>query len=228
MAETIYQGKSLSYWLVMLKDRNAEVRREAASALGKLGNPESIEPLAKVLDDMDGDVREAAAIALSKTRDRRAVAPLVLALKDELASVRRIASAGLSRLDPDWITLPETRAAAEQLKVAIQDAEPAVRFFVAQLLVNLGEMSPEVLLGFSPEDQLASPAIKRKRMGINLCIALLEDRDRDIRQAAAEALGRMGGDRARQALTKASGDPDGDVAAASQMALQAIGDEKTN
>jgi HEAT repeat protein len=211
----------------LLQDKEWEVRREAASALGKLGNPESIEPLAKVLDDMDGDVREAAAMALSKTRDRRAVAPLVLALKDEVAGVRRIAAAGLSRLDPDWISLPETRAAAEQLKVAIQDAEPAVRFFVAQLLVNLGEMSPEALLGFTAEDHLASPAIKRKRMGINLCIALLEDRDRDIRQAAAEALGRLGGDRARQALTKASGDPDGDVAAASQMALQAIGDEKT-
>jgi HEAT repeat protein len=211
----------------LLQDKEWEVRREAASALGKLGNPESIEPLAKVLDDMDGDVREAAAIALSKTRDRRAVSPLVLALKDENSSVRRIAAAGLSRLDPDWISLPETRAAAEQLKVAIQDAEPAVRYFVAQLLVNLGEMSPDALLGFSPEDQLASPAIKRKRMGINLCIALLEDRDRDIRQAAAEALGRLGGDRSRQALTKASADADGDVAAASQMALQAIGDEKT-
>jgi HEAT repeat protein len=211
----------------LLEDKEWEVRREAASALGKLGNPESIEPLAKVLDDLDGDVREAAALALSKTRDRRAVGPLVLALKDEVASVRRIAAAGLSRLDPDWISLPETRAAAEKLKLAIQDAEPAVRFFVAQLLVNLGEMSAEALLGFSPEDQLASPAIKRKRMGINLCIALLEDRDRDIRQAAAEALGRLGGERARQGLTKASGDPDGDVAAASQMALQAIGEEET-
>jgi HEAT repeat protein len=212
----------------LLQDKEWEVRREAASALGKLGNPESIEPLAKVLDDLDGDVREAAALALSKTGDRRAVGPLVLALKDEVASVRRIAAAGLSRVDPDWISLPETRVAAEKLKVAIQDADPAVRFFVAQLLVNLGEMSPEALLGFAPEDQLASPAIKRKRMGMNLCIALLEDRDRDIRQAAAEALGRMGGDRARQALTKASGDPDGDVAAASQMALQAIGEEKTS
>jgi hypothetical protein len=102
-----------------------------------------------------------------------------------------------------------------------------VRFFVAQLLVNLGEMSPEALLGFSPEDQLASPAIKRKRMGGNLFIALLEDRDRDIRQAAAEALGHLGGERAKQALIRAAGDPDGDVAAAILMALQAIGSENS-
>ncbi len=212
----------------MLQDREWEVRREAAAALGKLNNPESLEPLAQVLNDEDGDVREAAAVALGKMRDRRAVGALVLALKDELAGVRRIAAAGLSRIDPDWVSLPETRAAVEKLKLAIQDAEPAVRFFVAQLLVNLGEMSSESLLGFSPEDQLASPAIKRKRMGANIFIALLEDRDRDVRQAAAEALGRLGGERAKQALTRAGNDPDGDVAAATQMALQAIAAEPTS
>jgi len=206
----------------MLQDKEWEVRREAAAALGKLNNPESLEPLAKVLDDFDADVREAAAVALGKMGDRRAVFPLVLALKDEVAGVRRIAAAGLSRIDPDWVSLPETRAAAEKLKVAIQDADPAVRFFVAQLLVNLGEMSPEALLGFSPEDQLASPAVKRRRMATNLFIALIEDRDRDIRQAAVEALGHLGGERAKQALTCAANDPDGDVAAATQMALQVI------
>jgi HEAT repeat protein len=212
----------------LLKDTEWEVRREAATALGNLCNPEMLEPLGKVLDDPDADVREAAAMALAKTRDRRAVPSLVMALKDESGSVRRIAAAGLSRIDPDWVSLPETRAAAEKLKVAMQDADTAVRFFVAQLLVNLGEMSPEALLGSSTEDQLASPAIKRRRMGTNLFIALLEDRDRDIRQAAAEALGHLGDGRARQALTRASADPDGDVAAAIQMALQAIASENTN
>jgi HEAT repeat protein len=64
-------------------------------------------------------------------------------------------------------------------------------------------------------------------MGGNLFIALLEDRDRDIRQAAAEALGHLGGERAKQALIRAAGDPDGDVAAAILMALQAIGSENS-
>jgi HEAT repeat protein len=212
---------------LMLDDKEWEVRRAAAGALGKLNNPETLERLAKVLDDPDGDVREAAAVALGKTGDRRAVGPLVMALKDELGGVRRIAAAGLARIDRDWVSLPETRAAAEKLKVAIQDAEPAVRFFVAQFLVNLGEMSPEALQGFSPEDQLASPAIKRKRMGINIFIALLQDRDRDVRQAAAEALGKLGGERAKQALKRSTGDPDGDVAAAAQMALQVAGESTT-
>ena len=212
----------------MLLDKEWEVRREAVTALGKLNNPEAVEPLAKALEDVDSDVRDAAALALGKTKCRRAVGPLVLALKDEVTSVRRIAAASLSRIDPDWVSLPETRTAAEQLKVAVQDAEPAVRFFVAQLLVNLGELSPDALSGLAPEDQLASPAVKRRRMATNLFVAMLEDRDRDVRQAAAEALGRLGGDRARQALTRAGNDPDGDVAAATQMALQALGTENEN
>jgi HEAT repeat protein len=212
----------------MLQDKEWEVRREAASALGKLGNLEALESLASTLDDVDSDVREAAALALGRIGDRRSVGALVLALKDEVASVRRIASASLSRIDPDWISLSETRAAAEALKMAIQDAEPAVRFFVAQLLINLGEMSPDAIAGITSEDHLASPAVKRRRVATNLFIAMLEDRDRDIRQAAAEALGRLGGERARQALTRAASDLDGDVAAATQMALQALGNESKN
>jgi HEAT repeat protein len=208
-----------------LEDEEWEVRREAASALGKLNNLEALEPLAKALADSDPDVREAAALALGRISNRRSVAALVLALKDESASVRRIAAASLSRIDPDWISLPETRAAAEELKVAIQNAEPAVRFFVSQLLVNLGEMDPGMLAGFNHQDQLASPAVQRKRMATSLFVAMLEDQDRDVRQAAAEALGRLGGDRARQALTAAGSDLDGDVAAAAQMGLQALGAE---
>jgi HEAT repeat protein len=212
----------------MLLDKDWDVRKEAASALGKLNNLEALDPLTKVLDDVDSDVREAATLALGKIGSRRAVGPLVLALKDEVTSVRRIAAASLSRIDPDWVSLPETRSAAEHLKVAIQDAEPAVRFFVAQLLVNLGELAPDAVAGMAPEDQIASPAIKRRRTATNLFIAMLEDRDRDVRQAAAEALGRLGGDRAKQALTRAGNDPDGDVAAATQMALQALGTESEN
>jgi HEAT repeat protein len=212
----------------MLEDKEWEVRREAASTLGKLNNLEGLEPLAKALDDLDSDVRDAAALALGKIGSRRAVGPLVLALKDEVTSVRRIAAASLSRIDPDWVSLPETRSAAEGLKVAIQDAEPAVRFFVAQLLVNLGELGPDAIAGLAPEDHLASPAVKRRRMATNLFVAMMDDRDRDVRQAAAEALGRLGGDRARQALTRAASDPDGDVAAATQMALQALGSESSS
>ncbi len=209
----------------MLTDKQWEVRLEAAAALGKFKNSEALDPLAKALEDQDADVREAAAIALGKIRDRRSIPPLVLALKDEVTSVRRIAAASLSRIDPDWITLPETKTAAEKLKVAVQDADAAVRYFVAQFLINLGELPADALAGFAPDEQMASPAEKRKRMAAGMFVGLLQDADRDIRQAAAEALGQLGGARAQQALTRLLGDPDGDVVAATKMALQALAAE---
>jgi len=212
----------------MLRDKAWEVRQEAAVALGRLKNPEACDPLVTALEDSDADVREAAAMALGRLGDRRAVGPLVLALKDQVASVRRIAAAGLSLIDPDWMSLPETLRAAEQLKLAIQDAEPAIRFFVAQLLINLGALAPDTVFGLTPEDHLVSPAVKRKRMATHIFIGLLEDPDRNVRQAAAESLGRLGGERARQALTRTAGDADGDVAVAIQMALQALGTESNS
>jgi hypothetical protein len=117
---------------------------------------------------------------------------------------------------------------AEELKVAIQEADPAVRFFVAQLLVGLGEMAGDSLASLVPDAQPASPAIKRKRMATSVFVALLDEPDRDIRQAAVQALGWLGGSTARQALTRTASDPDGDVAAATQMALQALGPESEN
>jgi HEAT repeat protein len=212
----------------LLRDKEWEVRQEAAVALGRLKSSEACQPLAAALDDSDADVREVAAMALGKIGDRRSVGSLVLALKDEVASVRRMVAASLARIDPDWVTLPETRTAAEQLKVAIQNAEPAIRFFVAQLLINLGDLAPDALFGLTSEDHLASPAIKRKRMATNLFIGLLEDPNRDVRQAAAESLGYLGGERARQALTRTAGDADGDVAAAINVALQALGTESSS
>jgi len=206
----------------MLKDKEWEVRQEAASALGKRKNLEAREPLTATLRDPDADVREAAAMALGRIGDRRAIVALVLTLADEGTSVRRIAAASLSRIDPDWITLPETHGAAEKLKGAIKDAEPVVKYFVTQLLVNMGALPSDAIAGLASEDRMTSPADKRKQMATHLFITLLEDPDRDVRQAAAEALGHLGGKRAKQALTRTATDPDGDVAAATQMALQAM------
>jgi HEAT repeat protein len=86
----------------------------------------------------------------------------------------------------------------------------------------MGALPSDAIAGLASEDRMTPPAEKRKQMATHLFITLLEDPDRDVRQAAAEALGRLGGKRARQALTRTTSDPDGDVAAATQMALQAL------
>src|ERR1017187_9534209 len=54
-----------------LNDEDAEVRRLAATALGKLEVEERIEPLLTAVHDRDADVQKAAIMALKRTPDER-------------------------------------------------------------------------------------------------------------------------------------------------------------
>ena len=69
--------------LVLLRDSDARVRRRAALAVGRVGLPEGVAPLAALLSgDRDPAVRQMAAFALGLLGDRAAVAPLRVALAD--------------------------------------------------------------------------------------------------------------------------------------------------
>jgi HEAT repeat protein len=207
---------------VLLNDPVWEVRREAAEALGRFGDPRAVDSLAGALNDGDADVREATAVALGSLGDRQGIGPLVLALKDSTSGVRRIAAAALSRIDTTWISSPEAQQAAEQLKTALQDEDPGVRHFVGQLLVGMGAMQPETAPLPETESSLASSPAKRCKLAVSLFLAILCDADRDLRQAAAEALGRLGDERARSPLLRMQADPDAGVRTAAQLALETL------
>jgi HEAT repeat protein len=203
----------------LLNDPVWEVRREAAQALGRAPDARSLEKLSKTLNDEDPDVREASAIALGNVGDARAIRPLVLALKDSASGVRRIAAAALSRIDANWSNTPEARAAVEELKNSLSDEDSNVRHFVNQLFVGLGALPAE---SFSPrQDSFNASALaaKRRKLAVGLLEAILCDSDRDLRQAAAEALGRIGETRSRSALTRLRSDPDSGVRSAVEQAL---------
>ena len=157
------------------------------------------------------------------TNDRRAIGPLVHALKDTTSSVRRIAAAALSRIDESWSSSPEARAAAEDLKPSLHDRDPDVRQMVNQLLVSLGVVESDS--SPAPEQQAEGSEAaqeKRRKLAVGLFLAILCDVDRDLRQAAAEALGRLGERRAETGLVRALRDPDPDVRVATEQALRAI------
>lgn len=59
-------------------EENPSVRADVATALGKLGNNEAVEPLINALmNDRDKEVRSRAALALGVLGDLRAVEPLI-------------------------------------------------------------------------------------------------------------------------------------------------------
>ncbi|HZR18193.1 MAG TPA: HEAT repeat domain-containing protein [Verrucomicrobiae bacterium] len=201
----------------LLQDSQWEVRRQAAETLGRFRDARAVGPLSAALADSDGDVREAAAMSLGNLGDARAIGPLVLALKDPSSSVRRIAAATLSRIDTDWSSLPEARAAAEELKPALHDHDPGVRHFVGHLLAAIsGAQSSSVPLAAGGEFQPE----QRRKMAVKCFLQILADPDRDLRQAAAEALGQLADQSSHLPLTRACSDPDPGVRRSATLALR--------
>jgi HEAT repeat protein len=199
-----------------------DVRRAAVETLGRLKDHRAVEALIGTLTDQDADVREATAMALGSINDRRAIGALVLALKDATSSVRRIAAGALSRIDENWSVSPEARAAIEELRPALYDRDPEVRYLVSQLLISLGAVEPEVPTEPAPGELSVSVMEKRRKLAVSLFLAILCDADRDLRQAAAEALGQLGERRAEAALSRAMRDPDAAVRSAAERGLRAL------
>jgi HEAT repeat protein len=198
----------------LLQDKHWDTRRAAADALAKLRDPKTIPALATALKtDPDSDVREACALALGALRDRAAIAPLVLTLNDSASSVRRIAAAALARIDEDWSSSPEAQPALAELKAA-EAAKPAgIR--VASSGHGLRQKAESGKTPTAVEDPE-----KNRKHAVNLFTAILTDSDRDLRQAAVEALGRLGGQRAEAALSRALRDADSRVQSAAELALR--------
>ena len=120
---------AVPYLVDLLSDPSWQVRREAAEALGALGDGQAVAPLIEVLENRDGDwsVRAATARSLGRLGDARAVEALGAVLNDMNAHVRHMAAIALGR-----IGTPET---AEPLVAAARsDSDAAVRFSAAQAI----------------------------------------------------------------------------------------------
>ena len=85
--------------LQLLEDREGRMRRRAALAVGRVGLPEGVTPLAtRLASDPDAEVRAMAAFALGILGDRTAAAPLRTALADASALVQGRAAEALGLL----------------------------------------------------------------------------------------------------------------------------------
>ena len=89
--------------IAALRNSDADIARDAATALGTLGEASAVEPLIQVLGNLDGYyhsvVRSAAAASLGRLGDRRAVDVLLGTISDSLAepsaeAIRALAAIG--------------------------------------------------------------------------------------------------------------------------------------
>ncbi|OKH57182.1 sister chromatid cohesion protein PDS5 [Scytonema sp. HK-05] len=188
--------------IARLADEDSSVRRNAADALGKLGNASEqvVNALLGRLADEDSWVRGNAASALGKlgNASEQVVNALLGRLADEDSWVRGNAAAALGKLGN----------ASEQVVNALlgrlADEDSWVRGYAADALGKLGNASEQVvnaLLGRLADKDSSVRGYAASALGnlgnaseqvVNALLGRLADKDSSVRVFAASALGNLG------------------------------------
>jgi len=152
----------------------------------------------------------------------KAVVPLVSALLDVESSVRSAATATLQKLDRHWEQNEGVRQVVPKIINTLKHPDYWVRYSASKLLEllkidpnNLPAELPSVMPDKPVAEVLPHPAV-------GVLADMLFDRDRDLRLAAAGALGRLREKSAGSILTAALRDSDYAVRQAVQTALAAL------
>jgi HEAT repeat protein len=218
------RGAALSL-VSALRDSASYVREAVAEALGDLEDPSAVEPLIGVLRDDTWSARRAAVKALGAIGDDRAVPSLIEALRDEDKFVRESAAVALGRLD--------NIHAVEPLIACLKDKDKDVRRAVAQ---SLGEMvdsrAVEPLIAALTEDEwdVREAVLMKRKFKDTRSFSEYVDEQKEkyvyIREAAAEALSKIGDPRAIPPLIAALKNISKNVRIAAADALGKIGDPR--
>jgi HEAT repeat protein len=210
----------------------ASVRRNAAEALGMLGEPAktAAEVLEKALEDKDAIVRVRAAAALWKIEKHpKAVPALLEILRKGEAPAPYYAAMVLGQLGAD----PETVAPA--LVEAFHHTDADVRRAATRSLGQIGRAAGPALGKAlkDPDEEVWRSAVEAMGwMGaeaVGPLVKVLEgDGPAAARRAAARALGRLGPEAksAASTLTKAAADPNEEVRNAAAKALLRVRPER--
>src|SRR2546426_257264 len=175
------------------------VRRQAALAAGRIGDPAAVDALVEALGDSNQGVAAAAAFGLGLLKESRAVAPL-------LALVRSVPATSQGP--------PQTEAVTALLD-ALQDPQPMVRAVavrgVSRALSDTAKLAPQdVVTRIRPlladrdagvrVNTLRALATFRDSAFAGQAAPLAADADLNVAVAAETTLGVLGGGRAVEAL----------------------------
>ena len=202
----------------LLDDLEWEVRLAAIVALGKMSNPKAARGIAAALKDPDAEIREAAVKAIGAAADPAAIEFLVPALIDIKTTVRHKAASALAAIDKEWEKNEIAHRAVPTLKAALKHKDYQIRQAATDVLSKMG-------IGRFGEPALGGMinASRLQRETVLECLeSMLRDEDADIRQAAAENLGRLGDRRCFSVLEPALGDADLWVRCATAAALKQL------
>jgi cyclophilin family peptidyl-prolyl cis-trans isomerase/HEAT repeat protein len=197
----------------LLRHPSAAVRRRAALAAGRIGDPGSVPALNELLlNDPDPDVRSMAAFALGETESEPAVRALLEALRlNPLAAIRARIVEGIGKCAG-----------------ALPAADDLLKQLIARAILGTLEQENKRLPQSEREVVLAAltAAIRARPANAGRPIAMfLYSPDARVRADAANALARLRLKDANEALRNAlSTDPDPDARANAARALAAAED----
>lgn len=215
------------------RDADSSVAATAVFALGQLGTPDALGPVARALKHPQPRVRNAAAAALGRIRDARSVEALLAYLKvqDPSYSVRAVAAQSLGQLGKDLSLKPllemlaapradDRAAAAWALGVSLRPVEAVVPLVEALKDRHSGvrEMAARTLGDIG--DRRAVPGL------IDALASAHADEPYRVRQRVVEALGKLGDARAVEPLLAILSPADKTFGAVAITALGRIGDRR--
>lgn len=179
-----------------LSSRDAGLRVNAATSLGRLGDPQSVDALSSAMFDRSPMVRQASANALGRIGDERAARALFKAFRDPNPTVRAYAVHALGRTG-QGIGINELEAI-----LATKSDEPnaPLRAEAAKALEAMGSY------------------------GVTALERGLSSDDPTVRAFSARSLGNIGNPSAVAPLIKAFADADPRVAAEASLAIGKLGE----
>jgi HEAT repeat protein/beta-lactamase regulating signal transducer with metallopeptidase domain len=206
-------------------DKDDEVRRMSAWALGEIESATAVEALGAALRDASPEVRKTAVWALGEIESPNGVQHLIPFLEDESVEIRSQAAWALGEI--------ESPRAVAALSAAIDDREPKVREMIVWALGEIEDAS--AVEGLTKALADANVGVRRKAAWAigelelsgeapRALIDATRDQDREVRKAAAHALGEIGDPAAVPALAALARGTDAAVRYVAVHALMEIED----
>jgi len=238
----ISDTRAIEHLVIAFLDESNTVRGAVEKALLNIdsewmrseGAKAAIQPLIAAFNQEDNKMRDVTARVLGWIGDQRAFEPLLkVALDVHNANLQEVAKAALVNIDPSWMKSETARAAVPNLIAALKDENVSVR---RAAVLALGEIRDPralepLLVAFKHEDWNVREAIMEALNKIDLnwkkskswkAVILsfaetLNDKDKESRISAAQALGKVGDMQAMESLLAALTDENNDVVRATIM-----------
>jgi HEAT repeat protein len=214
----------------LLRDRDIDVRREAARSLGRLRDPAAVDALLDALRDDNSFVRRWAATALGDIGDPRARDALRAAAKDPTSLAAQAAARALTAMGEPTpappFTPPQKPRDDAQIEAWVQSADATVRKDACKFLAgraNAATWLPRLAADRDSEVRKSAAAAMGWSAATAVgAIPLLADPDPDVQVTALEALRRAGVGTVA-VLAPLLADPDAEVRLRATEALATLG-----